>query len=215
MLDTIPDFLRKYGDCYIHHKKTKQIFYISNRDVYREENRLQLISNDQGPFEVRYNEDFFNSYNLDFPETGFFQYKKWALLCLKGYARQYCRGLSRTTTNIYNPFSYFNKYIKVPGVPKLRDEIADVIWNRVYYKLPLVDARELLLSKKLYSLALNSEFSLSLSHTSSGFILWNLVSPVAEIDIKETKIIIIDDTFKQEVRDYLNRTHQQHVWRFE
>lgn len=210
-MDSIPDFLRKYGGCWIKRNINGQVFFLNTQTQSR--GCVYLESDSTGGFDVQYGKKFLDEYSLDFPEIGFFQYKKWALLLLKGYARQYQRGLSPTISHIVNPMTYFSNVIKAPGSPKLREDVAVAIWNRPNYRLSLDRARSTLLEEKLNSIAVSKVFSVSLSHFHSGFILWNLMSPVAILEEKDKVLTMIDKVFHQEVRDYLARTEQLTSWK--
>lgn len=212
-MDNIADFIRKYQNCFIQNKETGAVHFIegTSRDGG---NVLRIDSEEFGTMSVSYNERFLKSYEIDFPPIGFFQHKTWALLLVKKYDRQYKRGLGNETGTVINPLGYFGDYIQIPSVPKLGWAVATRIWNRPNWKLSLDAAREKILEEKLNSIMLNRMFSLSLSHVDSGFILWNMFSPVAQVspmgNVREIRIV--DEAFRQEVRDYLERTRQS-AWR--
>ncbi len=210
-MDSLQDFLRKYGGCWIKRNINGQVFWLYPNAPGRE--RVTVESDNTGPFDIPYGKKFLEDYTFDFPNIGFFQFKKWALLLLKGYARQYQRGLSPNISHIVNPMTYFSNVIKAPGSPKLREDVAFAIWNRQNYRQTLDRARITLMEEKLNSIAVSNVFAVSLSHFHSGFILWNLMSPVAILEEKDQVITMIDKIFRQEVRDYLARTGQLTSWK--
>jgi len=201
------DFLRKYGGCYATVKETGEIIYIAMADEQMGgAQALSIVTPDHGEVNIKYSDDAIAKFNLDFPATGFFQHGKWAYFLVRGYQRQFVRGLSNNTASILNPLSYFGRMIKVPQAPKITFETAASIHNRARNRVSISEGITQLVEEKKNSVRLAKSWALSLSHASNGYILWNEVSPVAEVFPDDKKIVMVDTVFQQETEDYLNRT---------
>lgn len=209
-MDSIEEFDRKYRNSYIQFERADGTIcpaYVNGTDL---EDSISLYTNEPGLGEMllRYPECG-SKLHLDTPEAGYFNHHGaigYALYLFKEPGRQWQRGLTSTTHKIYNPFQKF----LTDGIyrPKWGMRLVNSIFKK-NFTTSIIDALNLLGTKKCVSVAITKDLMISLSPLPGGDkLVWWRTLPVGILT--HGKIEVHDQLYEQEVHDELTRTEQVH-----
>ena len=172
-----------------------------------------VVGNKSGPPEVHlYNPEDGNIVLLyvtnsemyfDYPNVGFFFHNNAAWFCFRRMDRRWTRGLSEHTVYVGNPYFRFNQYLTEPFDFPLIESM-----YRAFETHTLEEATALLKNEFCISIPLSREFALGqdVRAGKGTYLLWYHDNPIAEVT--PYGVLIKESNFKQEIEDYLRRTHQ-------
>jgi hypothetical protein len=198
------DFRQKYENCFCRYESpiNKQI------EVFR---ILQVeVNAKKGPDLTLFNErvgDLYLTYNTEaeldftFPETGYFQGERMALMMSRRYERQWKKGLGDATIRIETPYDCVYP-ITSPYSPNTDFNLTEKQVKRMFPR-PYLSITEgiKLLKDHIISVALSRRFAVGLGADEKTNWLWYDFAPIAEV--VNGKIVMKVSQFTQEVKDYL------------
>lgn len=192
--NVIADFEKKYLDTWFwaeNKNKEKKVVRLLSIEKNKKENKqfLNLLSKD-GIEYVAFNNDY--EFDFTFPETGYFNAPKQAIMFCKKPERQWKKGCCPNNSSLITPYDAwfsidFETYISYAFTPL------------PYY--PVSQALYLLAAQEHLSVALNSEWAIGLSRQATNnyslFFLRHFVSDVTPAG----KFIKPAEIFEQELFD--------------
>lgn len=148
--------------------------------------------------------------SFEFPPIGVLNYKNTVVMTSKFPARQWKKAActenyrvdSRISEILYSLLNTYTKNIPVSYFEYTTMDI-DILFKNEYYTLEQAKAN--VDDKKNYACAITNEFYITPSYSTTGYTLWHLYQPVAELVGDE--IIYTDTLLKQEVNDFLRNQH--------
>lgn len=196
-MDTIEDFAQKYLETYFKYKNS--IVYLLKINFSTNTIRLK-ISKDK-VINLKYPDEL-NDLDLSTPKLGYFNYNKHALFLYRHPGRQWKKGFSLSNHKIVNPVQILVQNVSLYK-PIIDLKLAKIAFkNTIFQNIGELITR--LDSKKIFSGAISSNLALSQSLTKNiGPLIWYGPNPVGYIE--NSKFVLRDLEFSQEVHDELNR----------
>lgn len=198
------DFRQKYEGTFLHvrvnEKATPELFYLAEvRHVSdKEPPELTLVNSKVGEIQLKYTTEC----DVEFlwPSPGYFWHRgAYAVLFQRPSSRQWKRGISSANCKLLFPYSLW-----YPANIAVNEESLREAFNPTY--VTLTDAEAFIKNAQAVSVPLSSSLALGASPSSKvgGSILWCFGKPIGLFTAG--KIVLMENQFAQEVRDYLRDT---------
>lgn len=199
------DLAQKYNNTYIRLKWDGEWEVVYVREVLPGKPPVLVLYNSKfGELQLNYNTNF--ELSFEFPQLGYFFHDKTACIIVRGYNRQYRRGICEQTARLSSPYYKLGIY----NSPELSEQSLISSFKKRDV-LALDDAAHKIQENDSLSIPLTNELAVGLHPTKDSFLLWYLNIPVAEY-FPEIKVIHLrEKVFAQELTDYFNEVRVYNV----
>lgn len=203
------DLNKKYGGTFFRILYNEKWETLYAKAIYEEDGKIRITGDMTGEGGVELL-TILDNLDFSFPPIGVLNYGNTVVIASKFPARQWKKACCQENYRTMFPLSemFFNIYSSF-GLEtfesSLEFRIKDIHQLYTSEYLSLNDAKKELDSKTAFARALNNEFFLTPSITTSGYTLWHMYQPVAEL--VDSLVIYTDDIMKQEVMDFMRTQH--------
>ena len=205
-LEDLIEFRKRYIQTYlfVHLPAGKALAYVSSVGDY-----VHLETNLFGEVIVGFQTDI--EFQIEWPETGLFQYKECMYWGSRVPDRQWKRGVYAKNFHIFDPCHRMFAPISFGGIRIDLNSLEAAYKPRDVKTLTqaIVELRQ----EKMVSVAISRDWGISWSpiQGNNSFLLWRGAKPVAEIDPRSKKITVHFEPLEQEIKDFV-RDNREPVW---
>lgn len=198
------DFRQKYEGCFCRYEspinKRVEVFKILQVEGHpKKAPDLTLFNERVGDLYLTYSTEA--DLDFTFPECGYFQGERFAIMMSRQYARQWKKGLGDATIKIETPYDGVHA-VTSPYTPRGDFNLSERNVERMFTRpsLTITDGVKRL-KDGMISVALSRRLAVGLGKVAGTSWLWYDFEPVAVVE--NNKITMKVEQFTQEIKDYL------------